>query len=688
MLDVYIYAEPGFEGVVCVVVPNFPVFEALAESLGFDSSTSLPTLCSHPKLIQAVKSSLLTIGKLHNLAPYEIPSSLLLEPTPFSLENGLLTPSFKLSRPQLRKKYQDIMRELYYQGKPGLQPLPSSSSAPSSSTPANPSASSAPTSSSQVSSSSPPHKIVSFVENHTKRDWEELENEKIGAVGFDSVSIVQLSLLLKMVCSTFVPIEILLEMTVGELIKIGEEGEGVQVKKEVDWEEECKLPEEVNVGLRKRDFSSSIYCEIEELSSLVSCLSSSPMCSPMEASSVGSLASLPSPAPITVFLTGATGFLGIHILSLLLHLPSITTIYCLIRPSSPAPLTRLHSTAEYYSLSLPNSHKIVPIAGHLDQENFGLSASDFTALGTFTDIIIHNASWVNGVFPYSSLSPSNVLGTIQTLRLVSSASSRVSRYCYVSTLSVFGAAMSEPEDGLCDPLADATPLPSLSRLSGYASSKRVSEILLLKASRLGLPVSFVRPGTICGSHRNHVCNPNDFITKYFQGVVSMGVAPEWDLGGFSMVDVDYVGLLCVCASLAPFGVLEKCCEREKKEGGGTIPVFHATGEKGSEVTVHVITKAAQKAGFPVEIISFEEFRDKLEAESRIGDESANPLLPLKSYFLRGFPVGFLKNIGDENACNLIRRLEEGGGQVVRCPEERDLVRFFSLLDKVTKYHPK
>ena len=695
VLDIYIYAEPGFEGVVCVVVPNQPVFEALANSLGFDSSTPLATLCANPKLVQAVKSSLSAIGKNHNLAAYEIPSSLLLEPTPFSLENGLMTPSLKLARPQLRKKYQDKMRELYYEGRSGLQPSLFSSSSPSFSSPPSapssspsssspsPSSSSSSSSSPTSSSSQPLDKIISFVEDHTKRDWKELENEKIGAVGFDSVSVVQLSLLLKMVCSTPVPIENLLEMTVGELVR-GGEGVGVGGGA-VNWEDECELLGEIDEGLRKRDFSSSVHCEMEELSSLLPSLSSPSSPAPLCFSSTSlPLSSLPSPAPISIFLTGATGFLGIHILSLLLHLPSISTIYCLIRPSSD-PMTRIFSMAQYYSLSLPNSQKISPVIGHLDQENFGLSPSEFKTLATHTDLIIHNASWVNGVFPYSSLKPSNVFGTTQTLRLASSPSSRVSRYCYVSTLSVFGSALSEEEDDLCDPWADTIPTSSLSRLSGYASSKRVSEILLLKAARMGLPVSFIRPGTICGSRRNHVCNPNDFITKYFQGVVRMGVAPEWDLGGFSMVDVDYVSLLCVCAGLASFEVLKDCCEGGKrKEGRKPIPVFHATGEKGNEVSVQDITEAAKQAGRPVETISFHLFRDRLEDESHKGDDT-NPLVPLKSYFHGGFPVSFFKQIGDENACNLIRRLEKGGdGTITRSPKEKDLVQYFSLLEMVTK----
>ena len=58
----------------------------------------------HPQIIQAVKSNLWKIGKQHNLHPYELPPSLLLEPTPFSLENRLLTPLFEARAPSTSSK--------------------------------------------------------------------------------------------------------------------------------------------------------------------------------------------------------------------------------------------------------------------------------------------------------------------------------------------------------------------------------------------------------------------------------------------------------------------------------------------------------------------------------------------------------------------------------------------------------
>lgn len=51
------------------------------------------------------------------LKGFEMMRDLLLEPTMFSVEDELLTPTFKLKRPQLQQKYQKWIDEMYAAGK-------------------------------------------------------------------------------------------------------------------------------------------------------------------------------------------------------------------------------------------------------------------------------------------------------------------------------------------------------------------------------------------------------------------------------------------------------------------------------------------------------------------------------------------------------------------------------------------
>ena len=56
---------------------------------------------------------LVSTGKADKLNGFEIIKALHLEPRPFSVEDDLLTPTFKLKRPQMLKKYQAEVDALY-----------------------------------------------------------------------------------------------------------------------------------------------------------------------------------------------------------------------------------------------------------------------------------------------------------------------------------------------------------------------------------------------------------------------------------------------------------------------------------------------------------------------------------------------------------------------------------------------
>ena len=60
---------------------------------------------------QFVVKELAAAAKSNKLKGFERIAAVHLEPEPFSAENGLMTPSFKLKRPQLQKHYQKLIDE-------------------------------------------------------------------------------------------------------------------------------------------------------------------------------------------------------------------------------------------------------------------------------------------------------------------------------------------------------------------------------------------------------------------------------------------------------------------------------------------------------------------------------------------------------------------------------------------------
>lgn len=49
----------------------------------------------------------------HEMQGFEMIKSLYLDPDQFSIENGLMTPTFKLKRPPLQSKYQPQIDAMY-----------------------------------------------------------------------------------------------------------------------------------------------------------------------------------------------------------------------------------------------------------------------------------------------------------------------------------------------------------------------------------------------------------------------------------------------------------------------------------------------------------------------------------------------------------------------------------------------
>ncbi len=64
-------------------------------------------------MVDYVVAELAAKAKSAKLKGFERIPAVLLESEPFSVENDLMTPSFKLKRPGLKKKYRDTLLQLY-----------------------------------------------------------------------------------------------------------------------------------------------------------------------------------------------------------------------------------------------------------------------------------------------------------------------------------------------------------------------------------------------------------------------------------------------------------------------------------------------------------------------------------------------------------------------------------------------
>jgi long-chain acyl-CoA synthetase len=73
----------------------------------------MPALCQEKAVIQAVMHSMAQEGRAAQLRGFEHVSAVTLVPEPFTVENGLLTPTFKLKRSQAKEAYQALIDAMY-----------------------------------------------------------------------------------------------------------------------------------------------------------------------------------------------------------------------------------------------------------------------------------------------------------------------------------------------------------------------------------------------------------------------------------------------------------------------------------------------------------------------------------------------------------------------------------------------
>ena len=137
-----------------------------------------------------------------------------------------------------------------------------------------------------------------------------------------------------------------------------------------------------------------------------------------------------------IFLTGSTGFLGIHVLNSLLNTKN--NIYCLVRSTSnKSSEQRLIEMYKYYfsvDISKDINSKIFIIDGELSNEKFGLNEKDYKHLAKKIDIIINCAASVKHYTTRKYNYTHNVLTTKNLLDFAEAGK------CYFNHISTIGIA--------------------------------------------------------------------------------------------------------------------------------------------------------------------------------------------------------------------------------------------------------
>lgn len=308
-----------------------------------------------------------------------------------------------------------------------------------------------------------------------------------------------------------------------------------------------------------------------------------------------------------VLLTGATGFLGAHLLeSLLMRTP--WDVLCLVRARSQEDgEARLRSVGARYGIKAPWMRRVRVIVGDLAAPELGLSgASIDDALRA--DAVVHAGAEVSWLAPYEKLRGANVEGSRSVLELASRGGMRLHLVSTISTAPVGG----EEERSLT--------LEQAAYSSPYVLSKWLAERTVLRAVEQGFPLDVSRPGMIAPHSQRASGNPEDFLHRYLLGCVALGLYLDLPDQRLDFTPVDFVADAVVTLLQEPLAC-------------GAI--YHLTNVEQSP-TYQSLGQAMQRAGIPVEPASYEAFRAALLGEE---GERASELRALGAFFPEGGGVG-------------------------------------------------
>jgi len=478
--EIYIYGNSARSYLLAVVVPTQ---EALSR-------------WHRDELKPLIGDSLQNVAKAAALQSYEIPRDFIIETTPFTMENGLLTGIRKLARPKLEERYGPRLEQLYAElaesqinelralrrggnGAPVLQTIIRAAGA-----------------------------LLGAGAGDLRPDAHFTD------VGGDSLSALTFANLLHEIFGIDVPVGVIVSPA-------------TDLQALADYIEAQRRP-----GANRPTFAVVHHRDAAEVQARDLTLDKF-----LNEKTLRAAPRLPGPSAEvrTVLLTGGTGFLGRYLaLEWLERLALVDgKLICLVRAKNHAEASRrLENTFDSGDPKLLDRYRELAVdhlevlLGDKGEPHLGLDQQSWQRLADTVDLIVDPAALVNHVLPYSQLFGPNVVGTAELIRLA--LTTRLKPLTYLSTVRV--GDQIEPSAFIED--ADIRVISPTRKIddgyaNGYSNSKWAGEVLLREAHDLcGLPVAVFRCDLILAD-TTYVgqLNVPDGFTRLMLSLAATGIAP-------------------------------------------------------------------------------------------------------------------------------------------------------------------
>ena len=307
-----------------------------------------------------------------------------------------------------------------------------------------------------------------------------------------------------------------------------------------------------------------------------------------------------------IFLTGATGYLGIHLLNDLLK-GTNSHLYVLVRGKTQAEAeARLTEKWKYYFGFHPfDRDRVTLVNGDLVHDRFGLADEAYQSLARTIDCIIHSAATVKHFGDYSEFEEINVWGTKRMIQFAHEQQPKAINF--ISTTAVSKGSL---QDRNCVVFTEYDHDIGQEVGHPYGESKLEAEKLIVEARNQGLNCNIFRVGNIMGHSITGKFQENiedNGLYTIIRSMIKMNIFPDSSQGEIDFTYIDYVSRsICLLFN------------RDQLSN----ETYHLMNM--DKTSFHELGEAAKSSGLPVKIASYGEFIDFMS--DHYADEYMGPYI--------------------------------------------------------------
>lgn len=192
-----------------------------------------------------------------------------------------------------------------------------------------------------------------------------------------------------------------------------------------------------------------------------------------------------------VLLTGASGFLGTHILFKLLSDYKDVKVTCLVRDEK-----RFYSSLEYYfdkAFIVNMKRRISCVKGDIREDNLGLELDIYNKERNEIDTVIHTAANIKHFGVFEDFYKTNVKGTEEVIKFCLKSGARM---YHISTMSVSGQGIIKQSQKMPEFSENNLYIGQAYKDNVYIQTKYLAEKAVIDSMEKGLDVCILRVGNL------------------------------------------------------------------------------------------------------------------------------------------------------------------------------------------------